>query len=119
VDLNELPVGRAKTEPEDQPMLVVSEVEPYVHDLVADDVRRRGELGKRRYGTKLQPFNGRRSLQDSYEELVDAACYTLQAKIEVDALLAAWCELDEDDTEAVREAAPDLAHMLDKLMRLA
>jgi len=77
-------VGRAKTEPEDQPMPVVNDL-PFVHDQVAQDVAARGELGKRRYGTKLQPFNGRNALQDVYEELLDAAVYIKQRIIEEEA----------------------------------
>lgn len=82
-------IGRAKTEPEDQPMPVVNDA-PFIHDLVAEDARwsnytelardieARGELGKRRYGTKLQANNGRLSAKDAYEELLDAACYLRQ-----------------------------------------
>lgn len=70
-------VGRSKTEPEDQPMPTFSD-RPFIHDLVAADIAARGELGKRRYGTKLQAFNGRSSLQDAYEESLDLCCYLKQ-----------------------------------------
>lgn len=75
--------GRPKTEPEDQPMPIKNSF-PYVHDLVAKDIAARGELGKRRYGTKLQPFNGRNALLDAYEEVLDAAVYLKQALLETE-----------------------------------
>lgn len=117
--LDDLGVGRPKTEPEDQPMPIISDTEPFIHDRVAVDVAARGELGRKRYGTKLQAFNGRKPLQDAYEELLDAACYTLQAKTEVDALLAAWCELEEYESDEIREIAPGLGMTFDRLMGLA
>lgn len=76
-DRGSIAVGRPKTEPEDQPMPTFSD-RPFIHDLVAADIAARGELGKRRYGTKLQAFNGRSSLQDAYEEGLDLCCYLKQ-----------------------------------------
>lgn len=116
--LDEQGVGRPKTEATDQPMPVVNE-EPFIHDRVAADVARRGELGRQRYGTKLQAFNGRRSLQDAYEELLDGACYVLQAKTEVDAVIAAWCALTAEGRDRVEEIAPDVYNALEKLVPLA
>jgi hypothetical protein len=79
--------GRAKTEPEDQVMPTVSD-RPFIHDLVAktiaDDVAARGELGLRRYGTKLQSFNGRDAGKDAYEELLDAIVYVRQISDELE-----------------------------------
>lgn len=88
-------VGRPKTEPEDQPMPVVNDL-PFVHDQVAQDIAARGELGKRRYGTKLQPFNGRNALQDAYEEMLDAAVYLKQRMIEEAAAVAEIERLAEE-----------------------
>lgn len=62
--------------------------QPFVHDQVAIDVLRRGQLGKQRYGTKLQPFNGRDAARDMYEEFLDGACYALQVATEMEALRA-------------------------------
>jgi hypothetical protein len=43
---------------------------------VAQDIRRRAlELGKTEYGTFLYPDNGRDSLVDAYQELLDAVAY--------------------------------------------
>jgi len=44
-------------------------------DLVVTDIATRDELGRKRYGTRLQPFNGRDSLRDSYEEALDLVVY--------------------------------------------
>ena len=52
------------------------------HLLVADDLEQRAVVGLQRYGTKLQPHNGRDALRDLYEELLDAMAYTRQAQIE-------------------------------------
>lgn len=113
--LDEQGIGRPKTEATDQPMPAIND-EPFIHDQVAADVARRGELGRQRYGTKLQPFNGRRSLQDAYEELLDGACYVLQAKTEVDAVIAAWCALDADERDAVARASRELHEVLQRLV---
>jgi hypothetical protein len=43
-------------------------------------------VGLKRYGTLLQPFNGRDALRDAYEEALDLAQYLRQAIEERDAL---------------------------------
>ncbi len=48
---------------------------PAVWDLVLADMRARDALGSARYGTRLQPHNGRDTLVDWYEELLDAVVY--------------------------------------------
>jgi hypothetical protein len=97
-------------------MPTVHENAPFIHDQVAADVARRGELGRQRYGTKLQAFNGRRSLQDAYEELLDGACYVLQAKTEVDAVIATWHKLSVGEREQVENVSPDLYDTLERLV---
>jgi hypothetical protein len=67
--------------PGDQQLPVPNDL-PGVHDMVIDDIRKRLELGIGRYGTKLQPFNGRRALRDAYDEALDLACYLRQAIFE-------------------------------------
>lgn len=62
----------------DQPLPTPND-ETDVQSLVIEDIRKRRELGITRYGTPLQPFNGRDVLRDLYEELLDAACYVRQA----------------------------------------
>lgn len=63
--------------PGDQPLPTPND-RPHIHDLVAADIQARKELGTRRYGTPLQPHNGRDALRDAYEELLDGACYIRQ-----------------------------------------
>jgi hypothetical protein len=86
----------------DQPLPIVNDY-PFIHDLVIvdferdriaagdatldrviEDVRGRKDLGTKRYGTALQPFNGRDVLRDFYEELLDAAAYFRQELYEHD-----------------------------------
>jgi len=65
----------------DQPLPIPNHHQD-VQSLVISDLKARRELGIQRYGTPLQPFNGRNVLQDLYEELLDAATYVKQALIE-------------------------------------
>lgn len=60
---------------------------PPIHEAVIADLRNRAEAGRAQYGTYLQPFNGRDSLRDWYEELLDAAQYARQAMMERDAMV--------------------------------
>lgn len=114
-DGNVTPVGRAKTEPEDQPLPIAHDDQPFIHDTVANEVLARGRLGERRYGTRLQPFNGRRALQDAYEEVLDAAVYLRQEISEREGVVGAWCALDESVRSDIEDAAPDLAELLERL----
>jgi hypothetical protein len=49
-----------------------------IQGLVMADIAARREVGIQRYGTPLQPHNGRDALRDLYDELLDAACYARQ-----------------------------------------
>lgn len=49
---------------------------------VLTDMNNRRELGISRYGTPLQPHNGRNSLQDAYEEALDLVVYLKQVILE-------------------------------------
>lgn len=57
---------------------------PAVWDLVLSDMAARDKLGKARYGTRLQPHNGRDNLWDAYEEAIDLAFYLRAAIFERD-----------------------------------
>jgi hypothetical protein len=46
-----------------------------IWEMVIEDMEERNRVGAERYGTPLQAFNGRKSLQDLYEELLDAVVY--------------------------------------------
>ena len=58
----------------DQPLPVKNE-HTDIQSLVVADLEARKELGIKRYGTALQPFNGRDMLKDAYEEALDLAVY--------------------------------------------
>src|SRR3990167_1052917 len=45
---------------------------------VFKDLAERGEQGFKQYGVALQPLNGRKPLQDAYEELLDLTLYIAQ-----------------------------------------
>lgn len=55
-----------------------------VWDLVLADMRERDQIGRARYGTPLQPHNGRDALVDAYQEALDLAVYLRQALYERD-----------------------------------
>jgi hypothetical protein len=57
---------------------------PAVWDLVIHDMEVRDKDGFRKYGTRLQPFNGRDSLIDAYQEALDLCVYLRQAIYERD-----------------------------------
>ena len=75
--------------------------------LVVEDMTARDDLGQRRYGTRLQPFNGRNMLADAYMEALDLVVY-LKGRIVEDierrkALLLALESLDAGKTDSARE----------------
>lgn len=53
-----------------------------IADQVIYDMLIRKELGISRYGTPLQPLNGRNALRDAYEEALDFCMYLKQELIE-------------------------------------
>lgn len=57
---------------------------PAVWDLVAEDMRQRDAAGLAKYGTRLQPGNGRDALVDAYQEALDLVVYLRQAIAERD-----------------------------------
>lgn len=72
---------RAGREGDSQPMPTVNNA-PDVQSAVIADIEARREVGIKRYGTPLQPHNGRNALLDAYEETIDLACYLKQRLIE-------------------------------------
>jgi hypothetical protein len=71
------------TAPTVQPMPTPREG-PSVQGMVIADLEVRLQVGIQRYGTPLQPHNGRDALRDAYEEALDLACYLRQAIAERD-----------------------------------
>ena len=72
---------RAGREGDSQPLPEIND-RPFVHDAMIADIEARKALGAKRYGTPLQPHNGRNALLDAYEEALDLAVYLKQALIE-------------------------------------
>lgn len=70
--------SRLGREGDTQPMPKASYA-PIAHRMVQDDLERRLEVGIQRYGQPLQAFNGRNSLRDAYEEVLDLAVYLRNA----------------------------------------
>ena len=56
--------------------------EPFVKDAVIAEINELCERRRQKYGTHLQPHNGRDALQDAYEELIDGALYPKQLLME-------------------------------------
>jgi hypothetical protein len=96
----ERPAGCGVEMIEDQPAPVPND-KPAVWSLVIEDMQARDALGRERYGTPLQPFNGRDALVDAYQEALDLVVYLRQA----------IAERDEQD-ENRRRAYEDLAGQL-------
>ena len=61
---------------------------PAVWGLVMEDMKQRDESGFRKYGTRLQPNNGRDALVDAYQETLDTVVYLRQAIYERDQCFA-------------------------------
>lgn len=57
---------------------------PAVWQLVKKDMLARNAFGLAKYGTPLQPFNGRDALKDAYEEALDLCVYLRTALYERD-----------------------------------
>lgn len=76
--------GKGCCKPAEQPRPVTNDG-PCTQDLVITDMEGRKTVGLQRYGTLLQPFNGRDALRDAYEEALDMAQYLRQAIEERDA----------------------------------
>lgn len=67
----------------DQPLPILNDLDS-VQSAVIADLGERTEVGIERYGTALQPWNGRDALRDAYEEALDLTCYLKQVLIERD-----------------------------------
>jgi hypothetical protein len=67
----------------DQPLPIANEY-PAIQTMVVQDLGERMQVGLKRYGTLLQPHNGRDMLLDAYEEALDLAIYLRGALYERD-----------------------------------
>lgn len=104
----------------DQPLPVRNDSRD-IQSMVIDDIRGRRELGIRRYGTALQPNNGRDALRDLYEELLDAVMYVRQVMAERGAsgVLAIAAEFDRKADETFAEATAHAARGDDDAVLMA
>lgn len=68
--------------------LPIANAGPCVQDLVIADIETRKKVGREKYGTLLQPFNGRDALVDAYQEALDLCQYLRQAIEERNAIAA-------------------------------
>lgn len=73
----------------DQPLPQTSD-RPFIQDAVIADIEARKQVGIQRYGTPLQAFNGRNTVLDWYEELLDAATYGKQLLTEREEMRVAF-----------------------------
>jgi hypothetical protein len=80
---------------------------------VATDVMARKAFGLAKYGTPLQPFNGRNTLNDLYQELVDAVKYARVALYEASYLKAQTREA-EDIYESLRDLTIEVKTLMDR-----
>lgn len=68
-----------------------------IADLVIEDIKKRKEFGKKKYGVPLRANNGRNALQDAYEEAQDMMLYLKQRLVEEERSEQLW--KDEDTIE--------------------
>jgi hypothetical protein len=77
-------------------------------DATITDMRERDQVGLERYGTRLQPFNGRDSVIDAYQEALDLCVYLRTALYEMEDDLGKnihqYASLQEVYKQAVRGA---------------
>lgn len=78
----------------------VSNEQPQVWKLVIKDMEDRNKWGIEKYDTPLQPFNGRNSLIDMYQEILDFSVYCRQ-KIEENIIITELLETVLDDMKGV------------------
>src|SRR6185312_16926027 len=95
--------GQLRQRPGDQ-QLPVPNAEPDIQSRVVADIEDRRALGISRYGTALQPFNGRDGLKAAYDEAMDLTMYLRQLIAERDALADEVSPLVTDAVAAGLEA---------------
>lgn len=83
---------------------------------IETDLLERRALGLRRYGSLLQPGNGRDPLRDAYEEVVDLVCYFRQLMMARDEAITLLVELLQDravgEDPVVREKVGRVMYLL-------
>jgi hypothetical protein len=61
---------------------VANDLKGFALQPIAEDVEARIRIGERKYGKRLQSFNGRDAVKDLYDEVLDALNYSKQLEIE-------------------------------------
>jgi len=87
----------------DQPLPIPNDL-PAIADLVIAEIEERRRLGVQRYGTPLQPFNGRDPLKDALDEVLDLAHYLVQLRWERDHAPRAVADPDASAPDGPRRA---------------
>lgn len=87
--------------PEHIPSKVVDQPPPKpgegdIWQLVIDDMKERRQVGIDRYGTPLQPFNGRDALVDAYQESLDRIVYLRQKMLEDELTRSAVMDIETE-----------------------
>lgn len=91
-----------------QPDPYKSQDGPIIHELVMTDIGHRMKKGIETYDAALQPFNGRNSLVDAYEECLDQACYLRQRISEDNALANIFRREAEDEKSWIADVIETL-----------
>jgi hypothetical protein len=96
---------------------------PAVYDLIRKDLDDRDKYGEQKYGVRLQPFNGRNALKDSYQEVMDLLVYTRQALYEQDQhretlkkalfLLREWVQKSDWNPHPLKEVESMIASVIE------
>ena len=58
-------------------------IDPRIDALLVEDIRERDRAGEKKYGTRLQPLNGRDAIVDAYQEALDLVVYLRQRLLEL------------------------------------
>jgi hypothetical protein len=85
---------------------------------IRTDLRARDATGSLKYGTRLQPFNGRNAINDLYQEVLDGVQYARQALYEEQQKKRAT-DLDLVKVLASTDNSPKLGRIYHKLLDLA
>jgi hypothetical protein len=72
---------------------------PDVFTLLLNDIAERDRIGAAEYGGPLLPFDGRDSLRDAYDEVLDLAVYLCKELCEREARQRATDADDDDDND--------------------
>jgi hypothetical protein len=90
---------------------------PACWDMVKKDISARDEYGKNKYGTRLQPFNGRNIAVDVFQETMDAVVYARQLVYEIEELFT--CARDAAREHGLKISVENIKDVIDVIGLLA